>query len=462
MPFFTRRRTQAMFNDLDPHLDNGKCSDLLQRLENKRVGQVLPAEMELALLWGLLQLGEVEVEPEWFGNGRVPDAFSERLFPGNSAIVEIAAISDARLAQEDEMRRTASELCKAANAKRRGSGHHLFFQFGVDSGFGPEGQFRTRKVDPKFSVTDDITEQLAVWLKTPSDMPYAPIRIQTGKTDLTITWSKHKLSQHSNFFSSVPAEAYSLTNNPLHTTLKAKADQLKSESFNGIKCLLLADAGSTLLRHLDQEMRGLGAYSGQQIIQHFLMKSGCNLDVVCVFSSHRNTNSWSFPEKPLMWNVRVFVRPGIHVSDSGLKQLAAVLPRPRFEGYQARSLQQQDSYSTNVRGWYLGTHISTGEVKMTITMSARALLDLLAGRLSQDHFNDMIDMKGGPNRTNFFKLCLERGEVMSNIRIESGGLDEDDDRLIIEFSKDPSVSPLSRSKRNLPNNDSSESFNDAE
>ena len=98
---------------------------------------------------------------------------------------------------------------------------------------------------------------------------------------------------------------------------------------------------------------------------------------------------------------------------------------------------------------------------MTITMSARALLDLLAGRLSQDHFNDMIDMKGGPNRTNFFKLCLERGEVMSNIRIESGGLDEDDDRLIIEFSKDPSVSPLSRSKRNLPNNDSSESFNDA-
>lgn len=58
MPIFTRRRLQAMLNDLAPRLDEAKGKDLLRRLENKRVEQALPAEMELALLWGLLQLGD--------------------------------------------------------------------------------------------------------------------------------------------------------------------------------------------------------------------------------------------------------------------------------------------------------------------------------------------------------------------------------------------------------------------
>lgn len=51
MPIFTRRRLQAMLNDLAPCLDEAKGKDLLRRLENKRVEQALPAEMELALLW---------------------------------------------------------------------------------------------------------------------------------------------------------------------------------------------------------------------------------------------------------------------------------------------------------------------------------------------------------------------------------------------------------------------------
>jgi len=91
------------------------------------VEQALPAEMELGLLWGLLKLGDVEVEPAWFALGSLPDAYSELLFAPRPAAIEIAAISDASLAQEDEMRRTASLLCEAANRIRRGEGHHLHF-----------------------------------------------------------------------------------------------------------------------------------------------------------------------------------------------------------------------------------------------------------------------------------------------------------------------------------------------
>jgi hypothetical protein len=106
-------------------------------------------------------------------------------------------------------------------------------------------------------------------------------------------------------------------------------------------------------------------------------------------------------------------------------------------------LQQQAAYAPDSRGWYVGTNITSGRTKMTVSISARALLDLLAGRLTQEHFQHAIGMDDARGRANLFKLCLDRGEVISAIRLEPGGIDEDDDRLVIEFSKDPSASALS-------------------
>lgn len=444
MPIFTRRRLQAMLNDLAPRLDEAKGKDLLRRLENKRVEQALPAEMELALLWGLLQLGDVEVEPEWFALGRLPDAYSELLFAPHPAAIEIAAISDASLAQEDEMRRTASLLCEAANRIRRGEGHHLHFHFGEESGYTPQGYARRRRVDPKFTVTDVVAAELRAWITSAGSVAQrAPLRVTAGRTDLVVTWHEHKQSRHSNFFSTMPAEAYSLTDNPVHSTLKAKADQLKSANFQGVRCLLLADAGSRLLRNPNESMRSPGAVTGRQIIDSFLAQPKCGLDVVCVFSPRRHRDFMAVTRKPLTWQVSTFVRPGVEVASSGLETLASALPRPRFEGYQARSLQQQAAYAPDSRGWYVGTNITSGRTKMTISISLRALLDLLAGRLTQEHFQHAIGMDASRGRANLFKLCLERGEVISAIRLEPGGVDEDDDRFVIEFAKDPSASALS-------------------
>ncbi len=47
MPLFTRRRLQLMLDELYPVLGDAKARDLLNRLEDKRVEQALPAEMEL-------------------------------------------------------------------------------------------------------------------------------------------------------------------------------------------------------------------------------------------------------------------------------------------------------------------------------------------------------------------------------------------------------------------------------
>src|SRR5690349_2963562 len=99
MPLFARRRLQSMLDTLAGHLEVAKLKDIHARLESKRVDQALPAEVELGVIWALSQMGAVEVEPSWFG-GRRPDVFTAELFE-TPAVVEITALSDARLAQED-------------------------------------------------------------------------------------------------------------------------------------------------------------------------------------------------------------------------------------------------------------------------------------------------------------------------------------------------------------------------
>lgn len=79
---------------------------------------------------------------------------------------------------------------------------------------------------------------------------------------------------------------------------------------------------------------------------------------------------------------------------------------------------------------------------MTISLSVRTLLDLIAVRLTRERFQHAIGVGDSRGRANLFMHCLDRDEVISAIRLEPSGVDEDDDCVGIEFPKDPSASAL--------------------
>ena len=83
---------------------------------------------------------------------------------------------------------------------------------------------------------------------------------------------------------------------------------------------------------------------------------------------------------------------------------------------------------------------------MTIKISARALLDLLAGRITVEKFQHFTGLDGKPGQPNIFKHRLEQGDILTDVKIESGGIDEDDDWLVIELKQDPSAAPLRSTK----------------
>lgn len=102
MPIFTRRRLEAMLNELMPSLEPSKARDILARLEKKKVDQALPAEAELSLLWALSRLGEIDNEPYWWGDQSRPDAYTESLLIGQAAAIEITAINDNRMSGQGQ------------------------------------------------------------------------------------------------------------------------------------------------------------------------------------------------------------------------------------------------------------------------------------------------------------------------------------------------------------------------
>lgn len=430
-----------MLDDLSDRMDLAKLSDIRARLESKRVEQALPAEMELGVLWALSKLGDLEIEPEWYGTRR-PDAYSECLFAPSPCAVEVTAISDARLSQEDEMRRIAARLCEFANSVRKGHGKHLHFTFGEESGYTAEGYVRRRRIDRDFAPSEATRETFRRWLG--QDDRSAPLEVRQGTTHFVVTW--HDIPQHplSNFFCSMPAEAYSLEDNPLFEALAEKKKQLRIPDFEGLRCVVVADAGAgaRMLRDLNPSMRSVGAVTGSQVIEHFLRKADGAVDAVFVLAPKRKSHSPSSTSERRLWRADLFLRHGLALDRSGVDGLVAQLPRPRFEGYQARSLQQQAAYRHDARGWYLGTHITSMRTAMTIKVSARALLDLLAGRITMEQFQHFTGLADKPAQRNIFAHRLSQGDILSAIDIEPGGIDKDDDWLILHFKQDPAAAPL--------------------
>jgi hypothetical protein len=209
----------------------------------------------------------------------------------------------------------------------------------------------------------------------------------------------------------------------------------------------MADVGSSLLRRTDYGMRSPSKVTGKQIIKHFLQESNGAVDVIVALTALRGDELLLPPGRPVRWRASTLVRPGLQIRETGVKKMLASLPPPRFEGYQARSLHQQAAYRPDGRGWYVGTSILSEGVRMTFKFSARALLDLLAGRITQEQFQKFTGLEDKPGSRNILRHRLEQGDILSEVQIESGGLDEDDDWLVFKFKSDPSASPLRTPKQ---------------
>lgn len=437
MPIFSRRRIQSMLDDMRPLLTAKKVNDLIQRLsDSKRPEHVIGGEMELGLLWGIKQFARLEVDPALPNSSRVPEAYSQDFF-GAPSYVEVTTISDGKLAGEAHMQRAAQKMVQYANSHRSKSGKYLQFAFAERNYWEGNRYFREHHIAADFELTNDMQAQMRAWLDAP-EFAKTSLRLFDPSIHVTITSKAYPQKAGFNYFSSLPPLAYDIESNPLFTALKGKADQLSGVPADALKVIFIADGGSRLLRRLTDKDHLRQYKSGEEIIGHFLRKR--DIDLVCVFSPFRP--QWPYDRSPPQWRVTYFEGGRRRISAyENLQKLVRDLPPPRFEGYQARSIQKQSAFAPTSRGWYLGTNTNLWKDKITMKTSARLLQEYLAGRITAERFHDNSAGKtsAGENR---FEHWLKMGYTITDARFESAGVDKDDDYVVFEFRRDPAAAEL--------------------
>ncbi|WP_454797547.1 hypothetical protein [Novosphingobium lindaniclasticum] len=447
MAIFARRRLQTMLDELAPLMDREQSRGLVRRMESKRIEQALPAEMELGLTWAIAKLGPVEIEPEWYSPSysakRLPDLFSDYLIPGQETIIEITALSDAVLPADEGMRNACGKLSEEVGKLRRGAGRHLSYYFYEETVRIGWDSIRRVCVPPKLVVSDTIRTQLFHWIKGQDRKDGDKLQLVDGMLKVVLTWHDRVQSRY-NFSTSMPPEIRHISDNYIFNKLGEKAKQLRNVHFKGIRCVILADVGSTALRRFDNSDYTNRVYNGSQIADHFLSsREDAGIDVIAIITPNRRNWGLAGYRDTIEWKIGLFCRPCANIDPTGFERLAETLPPPRREGYQSRQLHEQSVFVPTAKGRYLSTNVSwrKGD-KSEIKFSARAFLDLLAGRITPEQAKRVFDSSAGT----VVKAHLDRGETIADLRLEPSGPDDDDDHIVITFSDDPAARELKASE----------------
>lgn len=438
-----------MLDALAPALGPDKGRDLVRRLnDSKQVEQALPAEIELALLWAIQILGDLEIEPEWWGDSRRPDAITDTFVEGRTTAIEIAATTDNAISGEEEMNAIAVQISEVASRARKGAGDYLYFRYHEESGY-IDGRYIRRRLAPRgYRLTDDERGPITRWIAS-GESRSARLRLQAKGLDVEIEHTERKQIRYHNLYSSMPPETHSLEDNPLFELLVRKAKQLRAAAAGTLRVLFVADVGSTLLRRvgrvgeIDHTRRFVSA---REIISHFLASRGRNVDAVVTFSPFKELRRFNgldlHDRKPRRWTVAFFGTPQFPAPPPALETMAALLPEPHYEGYQARSLFRQGAFLPSKTGQYLGMTIRSNHSsgRFSVEFPARMLLDLLAGRMTEERFRRQLDPRD--EGRNIFQTWLDLGFTISDAELAPRSVDEDDDHLILHFTDDPAARPF--------------------
>ena len=445
MSIFSRRRIEAMIAELDPWLGERKRKEYIQRIEHGATKQSLAAEAELGVLFALTRADpDARIEPEDLGGNRLIDAYSPSLFTDGPAALEVTALSDDTMAGREQIQRAARIITHFCNKIRKRSGKRLRFQFSEWSGRNGNWLERTPSVVPQYSLSEQAKEQLTAWLSN-KNWPNPKELVLSEKTIYVKIVACESESNHLSAYSPVPALIYHPERNPIYRALHKKVRQLSGFDQAVIKCVVIVDVGCSVLTNLRPISSGGSQLIPENVISWAREKFGIDLVVVLSPAIPRSrgfpSNLLAPVEQAVQWQVTVFCdNQNEKDYSTSVRRWVTHLPAPRINSDLARQLHEQGAFSPakNVATVSPVLKSDWQNKRCEMKISARLLQEFLAGRMTREAFER--ETFGGIE--NVFELSLARGELISDIRFESAGIDEDDDWVVVTLSDDPAAREL--------------------
>ncbi|MDQ3816190.1 MAG: hypothetical protein M3362_00700 [Acidobacteriota bacterium] len=397
----------------------------------------LDTEWEVALLNAFSKVGKVQHEPA-LGGRRKPDLhFVSEKDPCQYFAADITAISDKGFdghnpfdAFQDELMRRVGERGlrqNAFNVKVDGN-HQLLYRGGEKPKLSlpPISKFGEKIFNDRFN---DFLDQI---VRSPGQLREFRVFDVQDHIDLAVAYDPHQRYSHSMYL--VYRKITHLTENVVYERLSEKRAQLLDSGFKGPLGIILCDGGFDAF-HSNTDST---SYSPDKVIRHFLLQHE-DIDFVLVCTIKQNETQPVFR----CWS-RDFFDDHAELLVC-INQLIDVFPEVESDAVNA--INHLRGSSPALGNSHFGGHeVGWGRSKMRITISARAVLELLAGKLSQQEFFERhgfipSEFKIGPY-INPFNSGLDKGLTFSQVGFEKSET-EDDDWIVFELSgPDPAISPF--------------------
>lgn len=446
MAIFSRRVIQRWLQENHACVGVKASNDHVQRLNHhQKPKDVIGAVWEVAMIWALRHFGIVTYEG---GNGkgtRRPDLHFKSLGTGLEFLVDITAISDEGLHENNWVTELQLELIRLKMKYEVG---HL----GIRTDFGrtsegeygdsvvrvalPSKQARARLMKDEF---EPLVKAIA---QDPSQK--RTIHIKKAGVDIRVTYDPENAGSGGASYPSYTTP-YSLTDNPLFKALAKKRKQLKESGYKGLCGIIVCDGGSGVLHHTGYA--GPEAYRVDQIVNRFL-NSTSSVHFVLAIGHEFNSGGWT-QQRTHTLAPHLFLAPSLRGRESEfqfLLRLVGVLPNPVETAANAFRKHISGREPSKLSGRYKmsGT---------TIAIDAGDLVGLLSGTIKQEDWvtervytPEALPLDKIPTRLSdparFFRLREVEGRGLVAMRVLRR---ENNDHDLIEFEfgeVDPASGPF--------------------
>lgn len=432
---FARRSIQRMLDENACWMKAGDVRAHVKALNDpSQKSNFLSTVWEVAVLYSLSKCGVVRYEYGSQGESRPDVLFCAA--PGTMALIaDITTVSDKGREQLWPVETFLREALWQHTKLLRDCGlPSLHVEFGADN---TPGRPRRPKIpreenfgrDIFHSGFDDFIRDI---LREPNEARQFPC--QAHECDVTLKYAP----QQSLSYTCYPQykDAHSLKSNPIWNALADKADQLQKSTLAGHRGIILCDGDCYLLNGFP---RTWNTFSLDDIVTGFL-RQHCFINFVLLLDIKMDVHH----RKPLIVRARRYFATEAVTHEpwaQSTAKLEDLMPRPVRT---AANAQLHLNRRRRLTKWneeelrYGGYQMSAGYIKFP----ARALLELLAGSLSQEDFLKAYSH----GQSNIFALKLKLGQLIKAARIEPSDRSEDDDLMVIEFT-DPGDPVVSRFRR---------------
>ncbi len=431
---FSRRSIQRFINCLGCALSSSEIDKLVSSL-NRSDRSSLDYEWEVAVLYALSELGELSYETSHGGDSFPDVTFMLHGRKAPSFVAEISTVSDRGLDEENPIQILSNFL----HQKARLIGLNGGFSYRVEGDVVGK-EYTDRKVKLAIPHKKEIREFLERNL-TPrlreikrNNESEADLSIHEDPYHITIQYRDNARSSSGGNLSYTAA--YSLTKNPLYTSLKSKTRQLNRSKFNGSRGIILCDGGCDLIK---SRYTGGMSYSSKDVISDFLRQNSSISFVMTLWIENPKPVVFGQSKQKRILRSLILNPTARYPLDlcvvELMERIPEVLPIPISDGYNAARKLELGQYRDSM-SFYGGSEMSLNEGLDTIRISSRALLQLLsndvtANQFERDHWSRYPYDDAQVN--NPFRWALDRGLMINNITVERQE-DKDDDWLIFELS----------------------------